>query len=87
MGNPPESLMIFREELQKAKLEKERLRKEYQAKVSELTEDMSILKEKIASQEEMIRMAIHHAVKLEEKLDKFKKRIEQDEERNSSGFH
>lgn len=87
MGNPPQSLMIFREELLKAKLEKERLKKEYEAKISELNEDMSILKEKITSQEEMIKMALDYAIKLEGRLNDFKERLADDEERNSSGFH
>lgn len=87
MAYPPESLMIFREELLKAKLEKERLKKEYNLIIDDLTENMDCLKAKLSIQEEMMRSTRKYSMELEQKLKDFKERLEIDEERNSSGYH
>lgn len=87
MGNLPESFMIYQEELRKARVEKERLQKEYEDRIKNLGSEMAILKEKLASQEEMVRSAFGYAIELEKKLEAFKSKMEEDHERNRFGFH
>ena len=79
--------MIFKEELKKAKLENERLKKEYEGRIKHLTEDLIILKERLFSQEEMMKSALGYAMELEDRLESFRKQLDQDNERNSSGYH
>lgn len=87
MGNPPEAFMIFREELAKARFEKERLKKEYEEKIKLLTGDLGNLKEQISSQQEMLQTALNYAMELETRLNEFETRMSLDEKRNSSGYH
>ena len=51
MGRPPEAFMIFREELRKAQLEKDRLKEEYEKKVEQISKEVGILKEQLSAQE------------------------------------
>lgn len=87
MSYPPEAFMIFKEELAKAKLEKERLKKEYENKTQELNHDLRELKERIGSQQQMLEAAWTYAGKLEEKLKQFESRVQEDDERNRFGYH
>lgn len=87
MGGPPQAFMIYQEELKKANLEKKRLEKEYEEKILELNRHLSLLKEKMASQEEMMKSALRYAASLEDKLGEFKEVVEKNQERNSSGYH
>ncbi|WP_421871344.1 hypothetical protein [Marinoscillum sp.] len=87
MSRPPEAFMIFKEELKKAQLEKERLKEEYESKIKQFSSDMGLLKEKMAAQEEMMKTALEYAMKLENQLKEFKARVENDDERNSNGYH
>ncbi|WP_115867334.1 hypothetical protein [Marinoscillum furvescens] len=87
MSHPPEALMIFREELRKAKLEQERIRKEYEQKISALTDELSLLREKLSSQEQMMKSAFEYAADLEERMKNFQNEIEDNHERNKYGYH
>ncbi|REE01261.1 hypothetical protein C7460_104281 [Marinoscillum furvescens DSM 4134] len=79
--------MIFREELRKAKLEQERIRKEYEQKISALTDELSLLREKLSSQEQMMKSAFEYAADLEERMKNFQNEIEDNHERNKYGYH
>lgn len=87
MSHPPQSFMIYKEELRKAKLERERLKKDYEDRIKHLTDDLSNLKERLSSQEEMMKTALNYAMELEERLDGFKNQLDKDNERNGSGYH
>ncbi len=75
MKTPPESFLIFKEELLKAQLEKERLKKYYEEKLSEVNRELARLKEQISSQQEMMRATMEYASNLEDRLEKFKKEV------------
>ena len=68
MGRPPEAFMIFREELRKAQLEKDRLKEEYEKKVEQISKEVGILKEQLSAQENMMKSAFEYVNKLEEEL-------------------
>lgn len=87
MGSPPEAFMIFKEELAKARLEKERLKREYEVKTRELTQDLQDLKERIGSQQQMLETAWNYASQLEEKLRKFESLVQENDEKNRYGYH
>jgi predicted nucleic acid-binding Zn-ribbon protein len=72
MKTPPESFLLFREELRKAQLEKERLQKDYEQKLVGLNKELSRLKEQIQAQQDMLRTTIDYATNLEGKLDQIK---------------
>tara|TARA_R100000501_G_C2611662_1_gene106141 strand:- start:44 stop:178 length:135 start_codon:yes stop_codon:yes gene_type:complete len=44
MKTPPESFLLFKEELRKAQLEKERLKKDYENKLAEVNQELARLK-------------------------------------------
>ena len=87
MGNPPESFMIYKEELRKAQVEKERLKKEYEKKMAALEGEMSVLKERLGAQEDMMKNALEYAMKLEKKMEHFSQKMSRDSEKNRFGFH
>jgi len=87
MSIPSEAFMIYKEELKKERLEKERLRKDYEAETNRLSSSMNKLKERLSSQQQMMEAAYEYALELEKELDSFKKRVQVDENRNSSGYH
>ncbi|MBY5949712.1 hypothetical protein OU792_08755 [Algoriphagus sp. NF] len=80
MKTPPESFLLFKEELRKAQLEKERLQKEYESKLSEVNQELSRLKEQIRSQQEMMRTTLEYASNLEVRLEQFKDEVNRTEE-------
>lgn len=75
MKTPPESFLLFKEELRKAQLEKERLKDKYEAKLNEVNTELCRLKEQIDSQQHMLKTTLDYATKLEGSLDQFKKEI------------
>lgn len=87
MRVPSESFHIFREELRKEKLEKEKLRVEYEQRVSSLSEELSILKEQIDSQSDMIKRTIDYAIRLEQELDSFKSKVSEDQRNAKRSYH
>ncbi|TVP52696.1 MAG: hypothetical protein EA341_02680 [Mongoliibacter sp.] len=87
MRTPPESFLIFKEELEKAKLEKERLKREYEAKLSDMNRELSRLKEQIQSQQELIKTTLDYAIRLEENLGSFKEEVTNGKITKNRSFH
>jgi hypothetical protein len=87
MRTPPESFLIFKEELEKAKLEKERLKKEYEAKLAEMNQELSRLKEQILAQQELIKTSMDYAIRLEENLGSFKEEVSNGSNTKNRSFH
>ncbi len=87
MARTPESFMIYKEELRKAEVEKKRLKEEYESKLSELKSELSVLKERIYSQEDMLRRVVEYASKLEETMDQLNSKVDLDILKNSNGYH
>jgi len=85
MKTPPESFLLFKEELRKAQLEKERLTKQYEEKLVDVNRELSRLKEQIHSQQDMMRTTLEYANNLELGLEQFKKEmsISQIQQKNS----
>lgn len=75
MKTPPESFLLFKEELRKAQLEKDRLKLEYDQNILQVNKELERLKEQIQSQHEMLRTTIDYASNLEEKLSQIKKDV------------
>ncbi|MHA7128903.1 hypothetical protein [Algoriphagus namhaensis] len=75
MKTPPESFLLFKEELRKVQLEKERIRKQYEAKLAEMNQELCRLKEQIDAQQDMLRTTLDYAVRLETDLDKIKDEV------------
>lgn len=72
MRTPPESFLLFKEELRKAQLEKERLKQHYEEKLSDVNRELFRLKEQIKSQQDMMRTTLEYATVLEQRLSEFK---------------
>lgn len=87
MKTPPESFLIFREELIKAKLDKERLKKEYEEKLYEMNIELSRLKEQISSQQELMKTTLEYAIRLEENLDELKDEVVRNNKPSKRAFH
>ncbi|MGY6523554.1 MAG: hypothetical protein ACXIUD_17615 [Mongoliitalea sp.] len=87
MKTPPESYLIFKEELEKARLEKERLEAEYKSKLSEMNIELSRLKEQIQSQQELIKTTLEYAIRLEENLGSFKDEVTNNKSLKNRTFH
>lgn len=87
MRTPPESFLIFKAELKKAQLEKERLRKAYEEKLVDMNRELSRLKEQIEAQQELMRTTIDYAIKLEEDLGSFKEEVENEKKQRKNSFH
>lgn len=87
MKTPPESYLIFKEELEKARLEKERLEQEYKEKLSEMNLELSRLKEQIQSQQELIKTTLDYAIRLEENLGSFKDEVTNNKSLKNRTFH
>lgn len=75
MKTPPESFLIFKEELRKAQLEKERLKQQYEEKLADVNRELCRLKEQIQSQQEMMRTTLEYASNLEIRLSEFKEEV------------
>lgn len=87
MKTPPESFLLFKEELRKAQLEKDRLKLEYDNTISQVNNELARLKEQIQAQHEMLRTTIDYASNLEEKLSQIKKDvIDSNSQKNKSVF-
>lgn len=87
MRTPPESFLIFKEELEKTKLEKERLKREYESKLAEMNQELGRLKEQIESQQNMIRTTLEYAIRLEESLGNIKSEIANGINLKNRSFH
>ncbi len=87
MKTPPESFLIFKEELQKARLEKERLQKEYESKLSDMNSELERLKEQISAQQELMKTTLEYAIRLEENLGSFKVEVANAPTMKKKSFH
>jgi hypothetical protein len=87
MRTPPESFLIFKEELEKARLDKERLKKEYEAKVADMNKELFRLKEQIQSQQELIKTTLDYAIRLEENLGTFQDEVSSGKNSKNRTFH
>lgn len=87
MKIPPESYLIFKEELEKAKLEKERLQREYESKLADMNQELERLKEQIQSQQELIKTTMDYAIRLEENLGSFKEEVVNGKNLRNRSFH
>jgi hypothetical protein len=77
MKTPPESFLLFKEELKKAQLEKERLILHYEQQLSEVNLELYRLKEQINSQQDMMRTTLEYASNLEIRLTEVKEEVAQ----------
>jgi membrane-anchored protein YejM (alkaline phosphatase superfamily) len=87
MRTPPESYLIFKAELKKAKLEKEKLRKAYEEKLGEVNRELNRLKEQIEAQQELMKTTIDYAIRLEEDIDLFREEVENQKKQRKNSFH
>ncbi|WOK09700.1 hypothetical protein [Imperialibacter roseus] len=87
MPSPPEAFLIFKTELKRLELEKERLRIQYEQRISLLNKELDYLKEQINSQESMLKSAFDYASKLEQNMKAFKEDIIQDKARLKESRH
>jgi membrane-anchored protein YejM (alkaline phosphatase superfamily) len=75
MKTPPESFLLFKEELRKAQLEKERLKNYYEQRLAEVNQELCRLKEQIQSQQDMMRTTLEYASNLEIRLSEVKEEV------------
>ncbi len=87
MKTPPEAYLIFREELAKVKLEKEKLKAEYEAKSSKMNVELEILKEQIRAQQDMMQRTADYAIKLESELQALISQIGNDKIKLKDSLH
>lgn len=87
MRTPPESYLIFKEELKKAEIEKAKLKKHYESKLSDMHTELGYLKEQISSQQDMMKTTVEYATKLENELAKLRKQIHTDRMNGKDSFH
>ncbi|MDN3202747.1 hypothetical protein [Algoriphagus sediminis] len=87
MKTPPESFLLFKEELKKLQLEKDRLGKQYEMRIAELNAELCRLKEQISSQQDMLKTTLDYASQLENDLDKFKEEISESKEQRRNGVY
>lgn len=82
----PDSYLLFREKLKKAKLEKEKLKLEYEAKLEEVNGELSRLKEQITAQQDMMKTTLEYASNLEKRLCDYKREIKRAEENSKKSL-
>ncbi|MFC3417740.1 hypothetical protein [Algoriphagus hitonicola] len=87
MKTPPESFLLFKEELRKAQLEKERLKKDYENKLADVNQELARLKEQIRSQQDMMRTTLEYASNLEVRLEQFKDEVNRFENQRKKSIY
>ena len=87
MKTPPEAYLIFKEELKKAELEKKRLKEEYETKLQAMNSELLYLKEQITSQQQMMKMTVTYATRLEGELTSLQEKIKNDQKQAKGSFH
>ncbi|WP_375578012.1 hypothetical protein ABWH96_13270 [Marivirga tractuosa] len=71
MSKIPESYYFYKDQLRRAKEEKDKLKKEYESKINSLNDEISFLKEQIQSQHTMIEQSIEYVMRLEQQVKTF----------------
>ncbi|HAA11444.1 MAG TPA: hypothetical protein DCE41_06970 [Cytophagales bacterium] len=84
MKTPPDSYLIFREELQKQKAENLRLKKAYDDELSHLSDELRELREQITAQRSMMETTVDYAIRLEKELAHLKKQVKETSNTNRS---
>ncbi|MCE2707825.1 MAG: hypothetical protein ACK5BR_00130 [Bacteroidota bacterium] len=87
MKTPPESFLLFKEELRKVQLEKERLKSHYEQQLAEVNQELLRLKEQINSQQEMMRTTLEYASNLEIRLTEVKEEVSQVASKNRNSIY
>ena len=87
MKTPPESFLLFKEELRKVQLEKERLKAHYEQQLIEVNQELLRLKEQINSQQEMMRTTLEYASNLEIRLTEVKEEVSQVASKNRNSIY
>jgi hypothetical protein len=87
MKTPPESFLLFKEELRKAHLEKERLKLYYEQQLTEVNQELFRLKEQIQSQQDMMRTTLEYASNLEIRLTEVKEEVAQTTSKNRNSVY
>lgn len=87
MKTPPESFLLFKEELKKVQLEKVRLKNQYESKLVEMNQELCRLKEQIQSQQAMLRTTLEYAENLENSLGKFKEELNTTQAHRNNGVY
>jgi len=87
MKTPPQSFLIFQEELLKAKAEKAKLKAHYNEKIEELNHELSFLKEQVSSQRLMLEQSLEYASKLEGQISRLNESWESDQENSNRSYH
>ncbi len=87
MKRLPQSFVIFKEELNRVKLEKQKLKDEYEKQIRAMQEELDYLKEQLQSQHQMLENSIDYANRLENQVTKFKGKIESYQARLKQSMH
>ena len=87
MRTPPESYLIFKEELKKAEIEKAKLKEGYETKIENLHHELNYLKEQIMSQQDMMKTTVEYATKLEDELSNLRHKINKDSKNSKKSYH
>lgn len=87
MNTPPESFLLFKEELRKVQFEKERLKAHYEQQLAEVNIELLRLKEQINSQQEMMRTTLEYASNLEIRLTEVKEEVSQVASKNRNSIY
>ena len=87
MKTPPESFLLFKEELRKVQLEKERLKSHYEQQLAEVNQELLRLKDQINSQQEMMRTTLEYASNLEIRLTEVKEEVSQVASKNRNSIY
>jgi len=87
MSRPPEAFLIFRAELKRVELEKEKIRKLYEDRLAAMGNELGYLKEQIAAQEGMLKTAFEYASKLEKEMKCLRSEMKIDQRRLKQSLH
>ncbi|WP_296618942.1 hypothetical protein [Marivirga sp.] len=83
MSKIPESYYFYKDQLRRAKEEKEKLKKIYESKINGLNDEISFLKEQINAQHTMIEQSIEYVMRLEEQMKIFDLEISSDKKKEN----